>query len=188
MKKVHNKDTLYFCKTHSSNRHSAILSNAAHKILFISRHVVWLHTSLPITVTIYLHFSHPLSFTSSPPLVFSSSGPGGWLQLFFFLPVHFLVRGRLSSAARAILSPNNTVFSLTLIKVHLASKCCRPLNTDCTERRKWKKRQSKWCRQRESAIEIAREHHVDNAERNNGLMVIESRQNNHCSPPNPGVM
>lgn len=84
MKKVHYKDTLCFCKTHSSNRHSAILSNAAHKILFISRHVVWLHTSLPITVTIYLHFSHPLSFTSSPPLVFSSSGLGGWLRLFFF--------------------------------------------------------------------------------------------------------
>lgn len=33
-----------------------------------------------------------------------------------------------------------------------------------------------------------REHHVDKAERNNGLMVIESRQNNHCSPPNTGVM
>lgn len=75
---------IIFCKTHSCNRHSAILSNAAHKILFISRHVVWLHTSLPITVTIYLHFSHPLSFTSSPPLFFSSSGPGGWLWLFFF--------------------------------------------------------------------------------------------------------
>lgn len=135
---MHYKDTYFVKCTDSYRRHSTILSNSAHKILFISRHVLWLHTSLPITVTIYLHFFHLLSFTSSPPLVFSSSrSGGGWGgDCDFFFPVHFLVRGRLSSAAPAILSPNNTVFSLTLIKVHLASKCCRSLNTDCTERRK----------------------------------------------------
>ena len=59
--------------------------------------------------------------------------------------VHFLVR-RLSSVAPAILSRYNGAFSLTLIKVHLASKCCGPLNTDCTEKRKWKRQSRRWRR------------------------------------------
>ena len=92
----------------------------------------------------------------------------GWLQLF---AIHFLVR-RLLSAARAILCPHNAAFSLTLIKVHLASKCCGPLNTDCTEKRKWK-RQSQQRRQREMG---------GGRERKDGeIMVIEEGQNNDCS-------
>lgn len=89
----------------------------------------------------------PFFFFLLLPFFLSSPLPnwrGGWLQLF---AVHFLVR-RLLSAVWAILCLHNAVFTLTLIKVHLASKCCGLLNTDCTERRKWK-RQSKQPRTRE---------------------------------------
>lgn len=150
---------IIFCGMHNYKRHFVIFYQTLHtKTHFHSSTYPGYTLLAPITVTIYLHFFHPLSFTSfplwlSPSLVFSSSRPGGDCD---FFSVHFLARGRLSSAARAILSPpNNTVFSLTLIKVHLASKCCRPLNTDCAEKRKWKKRQSKWCRQREKNREGA---------------------------------
>lgn len=122
---------------------------------------------------IYLVFLH--SFFSCFFLQFFLSSPlpnwrGGWLQLF---AVHFLVR-RLLSAARAILCLHNAVFTLTLIKVNLASKCCALLNTDCTERRKWK-RQSKQPRTR------GREQCVDKGQRNNSLMVIGDGWNNHGS-------
>ena len=100
--------------------------------------------------------------------------------------VHFLVR-RLSSAAPAILSPYNGAFSLTLIKVHLASKCCGPLNTDCTEKRKWKRqsrRRRRRERERDTLGERERErggHRVDKGQRSNGLMVIEDGHKKHCS-------
>lgn len=142
---------------------------------------------------IFFIFFYSLSFTPIlsclfyclPLTLLSSDSPHlsspRWLQLF---TVHFLAR-RLLSAARAILSPYNAVFSLTLIKVHLASKCCGSLNTDCTEKRKLK-RQSKLQRHREREAEKEndrqRGHHVDKGRRNNGLMVIEDGQNNHCSP------
>lgn len=77
----------------------------------------------------FFFFCFFLRFYLSSPL---PNWRGGWLQLF---AVHFLVR-RLLTAARAILCLHNAVFTLTLIKVHLASKCCGLLNTDCTERRK----------------------------------------------------
>lgn len=137
----------------------------------------------PIVLTMIL-LSSFLSFC----LLLLQTQRSGWLQLF---TVHFLVR-RLLSAARAILFVHNAVFSLTLIKVHLASKCCGPLNTDCAEKRKWK-RQSKQQQKESGGVgserhnthterEGERKHHVDKGRRNNGLMVNEGRQNNHCSP------
>lgn len=87
--------------------------------------------------------------------------------------------------------PYNAVFSLTLIKVHLASKCCGPFNTDCTKKRKWKKDKANGGdteRDEERGWETDRQretgHHVDKGRRKIGLMVTEDGQNNHnhCSP------
>lgn len=104
-----------------------------------------------VSSILLLHFflnllSYSPCLSSSPVLLYSPPPPkgvggcsslrsiswwgGSWVQPEPFFCLH------------------NAEFSLTLIKVHLASKCCGPLNTDSTERRKWK-RQSKPQRQSE---------------------------------------
>lgn len=70
------------------------------------------------------------------------------------------------------------MFSLTLIKVHLASKCCGPLNTDCTEKTKWKQKKDE-ATGGERKSECVREGMVEITEENNGLMMVEDGQNNH---------